>query len=233
MKCSIIIPTLNESDNIVASLTPLQVLRQIGHEVIIVDGESVDNTVLLAEPFVDQVLSTKPGRAKQMQLGADKATGDVLLFLHVDTQLPENAVQLILQGFKQSHGCKWGRFDVVLSGKHWLLTLTAKLMTWRSRLTGIATGDQVIFVKRGCFDQVGGYQLMPLMEDIDLCKRLKKISKPLCITNPVVTSSRRWEQQGIIRTILLMWSLRLAFFLGVSPKRLVAIYYPKATVDND
>ncbi|MCX4024781.1 TIGR04283 family arsenosugar biosynthesis glycosyltransferase [Endozoicomonas sp. SM1973] len=233
MKCSIIIPTLNESDDIVASLTPLQALRQNGHEIIIVDGGSTDNTVALAKPWVNQVISSGPGRARQMQIGAEQSTGDVLLFLHADTFLPGNAITLIHDGLGQANSWQWGRFDVTLSGNHWLLALTAKLMSWRSRLTGIATGDQAIFVRRECFMQVGGYRLMPLMEDVDICKRLKKISKPLCIVNPVVTSSRRWEQRGIIRTILLMWSLRLAFFMGVSPQRLVNIYYPRNKIEND
>ncbi|MDE1461062.1 TIGR04283 family arsenosugar biosynthesis glycosyltransferase [Spartinivicinus poritis] len=233
MRCSIIIPTLNESNDIVASLVPLQALRQCGHEIIMVDGGSTDNTVALTKPWVDQVIISEPSRARQMQTGAEQSTGDVLLFLHADTFLPDNAIALILDGLGQTNGWQWGRFDVTLSGSHWLLALTAKLMNWRSRVTGIATGDQVIFVKRECFMQVGGYRLMPLMEDVDICKRLKKISKPLCIANPVVTSSRRWEQRGIIRTILLMWSLRLAFFMGVSPQRLVNIYYPRNKIKND
>ena len=233
MKCSIIIPTLNEASNIVTSLTPLQSLREQGHEVIVVDGGSEDNTVMLARPWVNQVIRSEPGRAQQMQLGADQATGDVLLFLHADTQLPDNAIELIQTGLAKTERFLWGRFDVELSGSHWLLGLTATLMNRRSRLTGIATGDQVIFVKRHCFQQVGGFSLLPLMEDVDLCKRLKQYSRPFCISTPVVTSSRRWEQNGIIRTILLMWSLRLAFFLGISPKVLVTIYYPEAKKNND
>lgn len=228
MKCSIIIPTLNEANNIVANLLPLQSLRQQGHEVIVVDGNSSDNTALLAKPWSDHVLVSEPGRARQMQWGAEQSTGDVLMFLHADTQLPVNATKLINDGFAQTKYFLWGRFDVTLSGNHWLLSLTATLMNWRSRLTGIATGDQVIFVKRDCFQQVGGFSLLPLMEDVELCRRLKKCSRPLCVTSPVITSSRRWEQNGIIRTILLMWSLRLAFFLGISPTVLVDIYYPKA-----
>ncbi len=222
-RLSIILPTLNEAHGIVPCLQPLQALRTRGHEIILADGGSRDATVTLAEPWVDKVIHSGRGRAVQMNAGARAAQGDVLLFLHADTRLPADADALILNAL-QARG--WGRFDVRLSGAQPLLRVVATLMNWRSRLTGIATGDQAIFVRRALFEKVGGFPEIPLMEDIALARALKKCGPPLCLKQRVLTSSRRWEQQGILRTIFLMWRLRLAYALGADPAQLVKRYYP-------
>ncbi len=222
-RLSIIVPVLNEADGITASLQPLQTWRARGHEIILADGGSSDATVALAEPWVDKIIRSGRGRARQMNTGARAARGDVLLFLHADTQLPPDADALILDALQAR---AWGRFDVRLSGAHPLLRVVETLMNRRSRLTGIATGDQAIFVRRALFEKTGGYPDIPLMEDIALSRALKKHGPPLCMKQRVLTSSRRWEQHGILRTILLMWKLRLAYALGADPARLVRHYYP-------
>jgi rSAM/selenodomain-associated transferase 2 len=226
LKFSIIIPVLNEQTVIVDTLQPLQALRQAGHELIIVDAGSTDNTPELAAPLADYVLQqTKRGRARQMNTGAKFAHNDILLFLHADTHLPSQAELLIINGLAKT-GRQWGRFDVRLSGQAKLLRLVERLMNWRSRLTGIATGDQAIFIQKSLYNKVQGFPEIPLMEDISLSKKLKRISPPLCIrSKTVITSSRRWEENGIIRTILLMWGLRLAYALGVSPETLKKYYH--------
>jgi len=219
---SIIVPTFNEADNIVATLLPLQALRQQGHEIIVADGGSDDATIELARPLADQIINAARGRARQMNAGAQQASGDVLLFLHADTLLPNNAVELIQHCLQTK---QWGRFDVHLTGRQALLRVVEFMMNWRSRLSGIATGDQAIFVKRALFDDIGGYADIPLMEDIDLSKRLKHQGHPACIKTPLTTSSRRWEQHGIFKTILLMWRLRLAYFFGAKPEQLARLYH--------
>lgn len=223
MKLSIIIPVFNEADNIATTLTQLQSYRKQGHEVIVVDGGSQDNTIELAQGVVDQLLISKPGRAIQMNIGAGLAEGDVLVFLHVDTLLPDAADTLIIGAIDQ--GNQWGRFNVRLSGQHILFRVIETMMNWRSCLTGIATGDQVIFVRRVLFEQTGGYPEIKLMEDIELSKQLKPFGKPACINTRVTTSSRKWEESGIIRTVLLMWRLRLLYFFGTSPDKLFSQYY--------
>lgn len=220
---SIIIPTLNEKDIIVETLETLRALRELGHEVIVVDGGSLDNTYGLAAHLADHVLLTDEGRALQMSAGVEYATNDILLFLHADSSLPEKANDLIIKGLEES-GRRWGRFDVHLSGKAWLLRVVERFMNWRSCLTGISTGDQAIFVQRSLYMEVGGFPDIPLMEDVALSRRLKRVSKPLCLKTPVITSSRRWEAYGIVRTIIKMWGLRLAYALGVSPETLKKYY---------
>jgi len=220
MQLSIIIPTLDEATSIVALLRQLQPLRRRGHEVILVDGGSTDETVAVAEPLVDRLLVTPAGRAGQLNAGASTANGQILWFVHADSVIPGKADDLIAKSM--SH--KWGYFNVRLSGNRKLLRIVERLMNLRSRITGIATGDQGIFVLRAVFESMGGYANLPLMEDIDLSKRLKREQWPVCVKQTLVTSSRRWEQKGIVRTILLMWSLRLAWFLGVPAKRLVTHY---------
>jgi rSAM/selenodomain-associated transferase 2 len=220
---SIIIPTLNEQAYIVETLQALQPLREAGHEVIVVDGDSIDNTRRLAAPLVDSVLLSACGRARQMNNGAQFAHNDILLFLHAETLLPAQADKLIINGLAKT-GRHWGRFNVRLSGRMSLLRVVERLMNWRSYLTGIATGDQAIFVQRALYAQVRGFPNIPLMEDIALSRHLKHFGYPLCIKKPVITSSRRWEQRGIIRTILLMWGLRLAYALGVKPHTLKKFY---------
>lgn len=221
---SIIVPALNEAAHIAATLAPLQPLRAAGVEVIVVDGGSGDATAALAKPLADAVIPSPRGRGRQMNAGASRADGDILLFLHADTRLPDDAVPAIRDGLARS-GKAWGRFDVRLSGHQTMLRVVECLMNLRSRLTGIATGDQAVFVRREAFQAVGGFPEIPLMEDIALSRALKMaFSAPLCLSVPVVTSSRRWEEHGIWRTILLMWGLRLAYFLGAAPERLARQY---------
>jgi rSAM/selenodomain-associated transferase 2 len=222
-RISIVIPALNEAPSIRQTLLTLQPLRQSGHEVIVVDGTSHDATETIAQPFSDHVIRSLPGRARQLNTGALIAKGDILLFLHADTTLPPSADRLIIDGMKTTDR-HWGRFDVQLSGKQHLLRIVESLMNWRSRLTGIATGDQAIFVSRTLFERVGGIPEIALMEDIALSKLLKKNCRPLCLSQRVITSSRRWEKNGVFRTILLMWHLRLAYALGAHPLRLAQRY---------
>jgi rSAM/selenodomain-associated transferase 2 len=220
MKFSIIIPILNEQQTIENCLLALQPLRQQA-EIIVVDGGSSDNTLNLAKPLADKLLSCEKGRAKQMNYGANQANGEILIFLHADTYLPANALNLITQNLGEK---RWGRFDISLTGSHWFLPVIAQFMNWRSRLTGIATGDQVIFVTHTAFNTVKGYPAIALMEDISLSQRLKKFSPPLCLSAKVQSSARRWQQFGVFNTILLMWSLRLGYFFGTSPDRLAELY---------
>jgi rSAM/selenodomain-associated transferase 2 len=220
---SIIIPVLNEGEVIAAALASLTPLRPGGVELIVVDGGSEDGTAAKATAHADRVITSPPGRAAQMNAGAAVASGEVLLFLHADTQLPPDAACLLLDGLRRS-GRAWGRFDVRIDGGSPLLPLVAASMNLRSRATGIATGDQAIFVTREAFSNAGGFPDIPLMEDIIMSKRLKRISPPLCLRECVTTSGRRWEKRGVVRTIVLMWCLRLAFFLGASPERLARQY---------
>lgn len=218
---SIIVPTLNEAHDITATLTRLQALRQAGHEVIVVDGGSTDDTVIHAAPLADHLVLAPRERARQMNAGAAAATGDVLLFLHADTMLPLDAAAHITA----DHSHIWGRFDVRLTGTHPLLRIVESMMNLRSRITGIATGDQALFVERALFLAVGGFPEQPLMEDIALSRTLKRHGRPLCLRAKVTTSSRRWEQNGVCATILLMWRLRLAYFLGADPVHLARLYH--------
>ncbi len=221
--CSIIIPVLNEKSTLSAQLASLQYLRKAGHEVIVVDGGSDDGSIEIAAPYVDQLIHSETGRAKQMNKGAVHASHDCFLFLHIDTRLSDTAFTA-LQTTLNKQASQWGWFDVRLSGQHILYRLIAWFMNKRSRLTGIATGDQAIFVSKIYFEQVGGFPDIPLMEDIALSKKLNKISTPLCLPEVVITSSRRWHKNGILRTIFFMWSLRLRYFLGVNPVVLAKQY---------
>lgn len=220
---SIIIPTLDEAEGIAATLAALQPLRARGCEVIVADGGSADGTPELARPLADTVVAAPRGRASQQNAGAAAATGDVLLFLHADTRLPADADRLVLDGLGRM-GRGWGRFDVRLTGCHPLLRVIERMMGIRSRLTGIATGDQAIFVRRDWFRDVGGFPGIPLMEDVALSGTLKRRGRPLCLRAAVVTSSRRWESRGVWRTMLLMWRLRLAYALGADPAALAERY---------
>jgi rSAM/selenodomain-associated transferase 2 len=222
-KLSIIMPVLNEGEEIVAALDALAVLRALGTEVIVVDGGSRDATVQRARLRADRVISAPRGRALQMNAGAGKASGLVLLFLHADTRLPSDADHIVLNGLDRS-GRAWGRFDVAIGGSNPLLAVVAWFMNMRSRLTGIATGDQAMFVRRDAFHAAGGFAAIPLMEDIALSKRLKRASRPLCLRERVVTSPRRWEKNGVLLTLLLMWRLRLAYFFGADPNKLAQRY---------
>lgn len=223
-KISIIIPCLNEAANIVTTLHALQSLRERGHEIILSDASSTDDTISLASPLCDKVISSKAGRALQMNAGAQHANGDILCFIHADTLCPENLDRIIIHELKTSNYL-WGRFNIKLNGKKFAFRLIESLINIRSRITGIASGDQGIFIYRHVFNRLSGFSPIPLMEDIELSKRLKKLSKPVCIKNyALITSSRRWEKHGIIATILLMWTLRLKYFSGVSPEKLATRY---------
>jgi rSAM/selenodomain-associated transferase 2 len=222
-KLSIIVPVLNEGESITDALDALADLRALGVEVIVVDGGSRDATLLRARTRADRVISAPRGRALQMNAGAEKACGDVLLFLHADTRLPADADHIVLNGLARS-GRAWGRFDVKIDGDSPLLVAVAWLMNIRSRLTGIATGDQAIFARRDAFRSIGGFPAIALMEDIALSKRLKRVSRPLCLRACAVTSGRRWDKNGVVSTVLLMWRLRLAYFLGADPKALARQY---------
>lgn len=226
---SIIVPVLNEGAGIEAALMALSTYRSRGAELIVVDGGSRDDTCALASPLADRVVEAPRGRAAQMNAGAAVARGDVLLFLHVDTRLPADADALIRGRLAQSARA-WGRFDVRFD-RTGFLSLIAFMMNLRSRLTGIATGDQAIFVTRSAFEAVGSFPPLALMEDIAISARLKRISRPICIATPVTTSARRWQERGVLRTVLLMWRLRLAYFLGADPARL-AYQYGYASTDQ-
>ena len=220
---SIIVPVLDEAACIGATLAALAPFRARGAEVIVADGGSRDRTVEIAQPLADRVIAAPRGRGAQMNAGAAAANGDVLLFLHADTTLPPAADTLILEGLRDSTW-QWGRFDVRIEGLGPLLAVISGFMNWRSLITGIATGDQAMFVRRAAFAATGGFPEIPLMEDIALSTSLKRLSRPLCLAARVVTSGRRWDERGAVRTILLMWRLRLAYWLGAEPRALARRY---------
>jgi rSAM/selenodomain-associated transferase 2 len=217
-RLSVVVPTLNEALGIRAALEALAPLRARGHEVIVADGGSSDDTMQIALALSEKVIHAPRGRARQMNAGARAASGDCLLFLHADTRLPPGADELIMASVK-TH--LWGRFDVAIEGRHPLLKVVACAMNLRSRLTGIATGDQAIFVRRAAFP---GFPEIALMEDVAFCRRMKRLGSPACRRERVRTSGRRWESRGVLRTILLMWRLRLAYFLGADPDELSRRY---------
>jgi rSAM/selenodomain-associated transferase 2 len=221
---TIVIPALNEGRviaDLLASLAPLRV-RDV--EVVVVDGGSTDGTAEAAGPGADRVIVAPRGRARQMNVGAAAAHAPVLLFLHADTRLPANADQLILNGLGAA-GLEWGRFDIRIESASRWLRLVASFMNLRSRITGIATGDQAMFVTRRAFDALRGFPDQALMEDVELSSRLKQRGRPLCLRPPVVTSGRRWGARGVARTILLMWWIRLLYFFGVAADRLARLYH--------
>lgn len=221
---SIIIPVLNEATSIVAALQALQPLRT-ECQIIVVDGGSQDDTVALATQWVDCVLKSAKGRAVQMNQGATKAQAAILVFLHCDTHLPKEAVPHIQRALAKDY--QWGRCDVAFDSPKCIFQIIATMMNIRSRVTGIATGDQAMFMTRAVYEAVDGFPELALMEDIAMSARLKKMSRPYCLKINVITSARRWLTQGIMRTILLMWWLRLRFFLGAHPDQLAALYYPR------
>ena len=220
---SIIVPVLDEEVAVPGMLAALRAFRARGCEVLVVDGGSRDATAELARAGADRVLAAPRGRASQMNAGAAAAQGDILLFLHADTRLPADADTLVRAGLAESRRA-WGRFDVCIEGRHPLLRMVAAMMNLRSRVSGIATGDQALFVTRAAFDAAGGFPAMELMEDIAISGRLKRLSPPLCLHDRVTTSGRRWEKNGVLRTIVLMWWLRLQYFFGVPPGRLARAY---------
>ncbi len=221
MVLTIIIPALNEAANILNALNQLQVMRARGVEVIVVDGGSSDNTAKLAAPLCDQVVISSKGRAQQMNVGATLAKGDALLFLHADSLLPRDGDIAVLDAL-QKH--LWGRFDVFIAGQHALLPMVAWFMNQRSRLSSIATGDQGIFIRRDTFNAVGGFANQPLMEDVEICKKLKKFGSPANVGQKITTSGRRWDTHGLWRTIWLMWRLRWQYFFGTDANTLYLRY---------
>ena len=222
MSLSIIIPTLNEAANLPALLAELAPLQARGAQIIVADGGSTDASRDLL-PAAVEWLDAPRGRARQMNAGAAQASGSVLWFVHADPRLPAEADQLIEAALAGGRHC-WGRFDLRIDGRPWLLKVVARLISWRSRLTSIATGDQGIFVLRSHFETLGGYADQPLMEDIELCTRLRQLSAPACIGTRLSTSGRRWEQRGVWRTIWLMWRLRWAYWRGVPAAQLAEAY---------
>ncbi len=222
-RVSIVVPALDEAEGIERTLRPLQALRARGAEVIVVDGGSRDATRALAAPLADRVLEAPRGRAAQMNAGAAAGHGEILLFLHADTLLPEGALGAIESALADAHRA-WGRFDVRIEGASPLLALVAAAMNLRSRATGIATGDQAIFARRAAFEAAGGFPAIALMEDVALSTALKRISRPACLRERVATSGRRWERHGVLRTVVLMWRLRLSYALGADPSRLARRY---------
>ena len=222
---SIVIPCLNEAHELPATLIRLERMRKHGVEVIVVDGGSNDGTTNVACSKADIVLTAPRGRALQMNVGAAKARGDVLLFLHADSHLPEGADDLIVEGLARSV-CSWGRFDINISGQHPMLPVIANAINLRSRLTRIATGDQAIFVRRATFERVGRFPEIALMEDVALSAALRRCGPPLCLPQRVSTSGRRWEKHGVLQTLVLMWTLRLAYWLGADPDWLASCYVP-------
>ena len=224
MQLSLIVPALNEAAHIAAPLAPLQAMRGRGVEVILVDGGSADASKHIAALRVDRIIDSEKGRAKQLNAGAAIARGDVLLFLHADSQLPDNADQLIAAALSTGRFV-WGRFNVAITGTHVMLPVIAWFMNHRSFLTSIATGDQGIFVTRAAFELIGGFPDQPLMEDIELSARLKKISSPVCPSEKIITSGRRWEKHGVWHTIVLMWWLRLRYAMGATAEEIHRAYY--------
>jgi rSAM/selenodomain-associated transferase 2 len=221
MNISVIIPVLNEEQSIEATLQAL--IRLAPFEIIVVDGGSRDRTVKICKGFALDVVLAERGRARQMNVGARHASGDVLLFLHADTRLPASALNDIAAALSDSRYLG-GRFDVELEGTHWMLKIIGALINYRSRATKIATGDQALFVRRDIFEHVGGFPEIDLMEDIALCRTLKRLGRLACLQSRVVTSARRWEKDGVWRTILKMWTLKLCYLAGVSPVRLKQYY---------
>lgn len=222
-RLSIIVPMLNEAAVLPRLIETLGELTAQGCDVMVVDGGSQDGSAEALEQAGLTVLRSARGRARQMNAGAAAATGEVLLFLHADSELPEGAVAAVEQAMADD-GRGWGRFDVRIEGRALMLRVVAALMNARSRLSGMATGDQALFVRRHLFTAIGGFPDQPLMEDIEISRRLLKHSRPACLRLRVVTSGRRWESNGLWRTIWLMWKLRWAYWRGVSADRLAEAY---------
>ncbi|KAA3649460.1 MAG: glycosyltransferase [Proteobacteria bacterium] len=218
---SIIVPVLNEAAGIASVLAPLQALRGRSVELIVVDGGSTDGTAALAAPLCEAVIAAPRGRASQMNAGAGAAQANRLLFLHADTRLPDGAIAAIHDALADH---AWGRFDVRIDGRHPMLKVVAAMMNLRSRLTGIATGDQAIFARRDAFTKIGGFADLPLMEDIAFSRSMKSLGRPACLRLRVTTAGRRWERHGVFRTIALMWRLRAAYALGTDPAELARRY---------
>lgn len=221
---AVILPVLNEAGTLPTLLEHLR--QQMPDEIIVVDGGSTDTTrdIVWArtDPLSVRWLVSARGRASQMNTAAAAARADVLLFLHADTRLPLDALESVRAVIRA--GNVWGRFDVRLDNPRFVYRVIERFMNWRSALTGIATGDQAIFVRRNVFDKLGGYPAIALMEDIALSARLKRIMAPVRLRAVVTTSARRWERHGVAHTVARMWWLRLCYWIGVSPARLARWY---------
>ena len=226
---SVIIPVFNEAchlkQNLQRLFASLEGLPSV--EVIICDGGSTDHSVQIARQFPCHVATSPVGRAHQVNVASKLAMGDWLLFLHADTALPAHWTNQL------NSNLQWGFFPVQLSGQHWFFRVIEKAINIRSRLSSIATGDQTLFFKRTLFTSLQGFPLIPIMEDIAICKKARQAHKPYLATDPVVTSSRRWEKNGIVKTIVLMWRLRLSYWLGVDPTRLHQLYYPNLSSNKN
>ncbi|MCC1495670.1 TIGR04283 family arsenosugar biosynthesis glycosyltransferase [Alcanivorax sp. 1008] len=229
---SIIIPTLDEAQGVVGLLQSMQPWRAQGAELILVDGGSRDNTVALATPLTDQMLTSSPGRALQMNAGAASARGRVLWFVHADSYLAGDEIHTLKSCLPELVSGGWGRFDVMLSGADWRLRLVATMMNLRSRITAIATGDQGIFISRCWFDRVAGFPVQPLMEDVEISARLRRLGRPVCLRQRITTDSRRWQRHGVWRTVSFMWWLRWRYFRGASAEELHRYYYAAEPSDG-
>jgi len=218
---SVIVPVLDEEKTIATTLDALIALAP--HEIIVVDGGSTDRTAEICQQFGVKVMVSARGRARQMNSGAKAESGDILLFLHADTTLPNSAFDDIRLALGDSRYVG-GRFDVELAGQHWMLKVIGAMINYRSRLSKVSTGDQAIFVRRFVFEQIGGYPDIPLMEDLAFCRMLRHTGEIACLKSRVMTSARRWEIDGVWRTILRMWALKLLYLAGVSPNRLKQYY---------
>lgn len=220
---SIIIPVFNEEEFLEQNKDVLKSYITEENEVIVIDGGSQDNSVHVANQIGCKTFVTKPSRGYQLHFGALQSTNELLLFLHVDTELPTNALTIISEVLAPNNK-HWGCFEVCFSNSKLIYQIIAWFMNKRSCLTGIVMGDQAMFAKRESYFITGGFPDFPIMEDIQISKQLKKITSPVCLTNKVITSSRKWESQGVLKTIFKMWSLRLLFFFGLSPEKLAKLY---------
>lgn len=223
MRISIIVPILDEAEQLPDLFAHLLPMKRAGCEIIFSDGGSRDKSKLLTRIAGYTVVESNRGRASQMNAGAAVSTGDVLLFLHADTRLPNGAAEQVRKAVMGSKH-QWGHFDVRIRGRHFMLKVIGFMMNWRSRLSGIATGDQALFIRRDAFERLQGYPNQPLMEDVEMCRQLKKLSEPVCIRDCVMTSGRRWETRGIWKTILLMWYLRFRYWAGADSHDLARLY---------
>ncbi len=218
---AIVIPVRNEAAMLPQALQRLKALQGVD-EIVFVDGESSDGSAALIQAAGFICLLSTAGRAKQMNMGTAQTKSEIILYLHVDTAISSSHISDIKKTYNQAFA--YGRFDVSLSNKRLTYRIISFFINLRSCLSKVATGDQGIFVRRTMFEAVGGYPEIPLMEDIALTKALRRKGKVLCLRNKLETSSRRWEQHGVMRTVWLMWKLRFLYWLGVSPEKLAGMY---------